>query len=284
MYPSTFAGNKIFGYKVLDGGVHYELGLCYQDSGDRADIISENFMVSEKYDYVLKLNGDSVGTRRTIGGYPTTSDKTYTFFIQTSTTCNGAWKNYQQTVTQLTGSTTTLPVGKADWLTTQEFITLKQGDSDFTVVELLNHDEYNNRRRTFPNILATKGTTIKIHDLIGLDASTQLNFYDSSRTLITAGISRTDENNDVFTETIEVTVPSTVDDYYYYGYSANTSAKIIALMTTYFNLKVYNRSRIKTDLILNLIQLLLIIVYSIDDIIDVNYVKRYRFWIQWQYA
>ena len=58
----------------------------------------------------------------------------------------------------------------------------------------------------FPNILATKGTTIKIHDPIGLDASTQLNFYDSSRTLITAG-NPTDENNDVFPETIEVTVP-----------------------------------------------------------------------------
>ena len=284
VYPeSTFNGNKLFGYKVNPTGViDKELGFApvYKDSGNRADLVFENFMITEKYDYVVKLtNGDSIGKRRTIGGYPTfkRSDRTQ-FIYNPAPHANGAWVNYQQTVTELTGNSTSVPLGRNNWLTSSEFVTVKQSDDDFTALELLNHNEYNSRRETFPNILATKGSTITIHDLIGLDSSTQLKFFDVNRNVIPVSsgvIVRTDENSDGFDETISVTVPSTVDDYYWYGYDSNTRAKIIAVDdTTYFYHKVYINGRQLKSSEYTLYNSTLTInnsLLSAGDIIDVDY-------------
>lgn len=266
-YPSsTFAGNKIFNYKIGTGTTvdpEVDLVLSYKDIGPKADYVFENAIYKEKYTHSLVTADGGLVDTDTIKGYYAYKcyGKTKHGYTASAVQC-GAKESIKHIVKD--GSQAqTIDIGYNAWRSSREFYVYRHGVANsFTASEGYNNGIINDKKRLRPELVVKGGETYEFHDLIG-----NLTFYsDYAGTVTTTGI--TTSGN-----TTTVVMPSS--GVLYYGYSASNKGKITILDNDdylYHDLYIDGKRIRQNQYTINATSIVVpASLVSTDSIIDIDY-------------
>jgi len=246
-YPgNSFAGNKLFGYKVGTGTADTELGfaLTYKDTGSKADYVFEVFLHTLTSEYnVSTSTGGLIGGNRNVEGLFSYGCGTDRQHIYVPSIMNlGAKSESQVTVTDGTVNAT-VPVGHSNWRKTSAYWVYATGaiQNGFSVAQKFNDGLTTERRKVHPEIVLVQGEATVFHDLIGDAGSNTLKIYAEDKTTVLSsaqGVLYYDENGDGFNETVYFTPAA--NGIYYYGYSTAANHElarivVVADLDTHFH-------------------------------------------------
>ena len=191
---STFVSSKIFSYKVGTGTVDSELtfALSYKDTGMGANIVFENNLFTERYNYSRDM------------GHAAIEIPGYYFFTKgmnnASTYIPSAYSvGAKDSIQAFADSTTvTLPIGYSNWRVDKEFLVFER-DGNITTTEVQDEGSYNRSRENQPELILGKNASYVFHDIT---PAKDLTFYNTNGTTFTP--------TSVVGEKITITLPDTV--------------------------------------------------------------------------
>ena len=191
---STFVSSKIFSYKVGTGTVDSELtfALSYKDTGIGANIVFENNLFTERYNYSRDM------------GHAAIEIPGYYFFTKginnASTYIPSAYSvGAKDSIQAFADSTTvTLPIGYSNWRVDKEFLVFER-DGNITTTEVQDEGVYNRSRENQPELILGKNASYVFHDIT---PAKDLTFYNTDGTTFTP--------TSVVSDKITITLPDTV--------------------------------------------------------------------------
>jgi hypothetical protein len=214
---SSFVSSKVFSYKVGTGTVDSELNfaISYKDSGTGANIVFENNLFTERYNYSRDM------------GHVAVDIPGYYFFVKgmnnASTYIPSSYSfGAKDSIQVFADSTTvTIPVGYNNWRVEKEFLAFER-DGNITTTEILSEGVYNRSRENQPELILGKNASYVFYDIT---PAKDLTFYNTDGSVFTP--------TSVVGDKIIITLPDTISFVLEFGSASNA---------------VTNRGRIITNL------------------------------------